>query len=295
MRTSHVIRSCGALALAALLGSGCASMFIHGGRLVNRGTSVDGALARYQIQSCRDASGGPGQQPDATYYVLQQDGGPELLERSPNGQGVLISNRWEDAQGTHYFAWGVGLGWEFTLPHDGSPAVRLGHRRPGSSEEADGTRRPVVSQAPESTCTLVLVEGSPPGAGRFAAAPPVAQPLLGAPTVPQPAVVPMATSASPPPAVITTSAPATGACAAGRVETPEGFCCLPGQHWDTAARECAGTATPTVRCAEGRTATSEGYCCWPGQTFDRAARVCAGPPRCPAGFGASGEDCVAVR
>lgn len=297
----------GGIAIAAIATCGaCASMFIHGGRLVGRNFSVATATASYEIHSCRDANGAPGQSPEATYYVMDGERGPELLERAANGQGVLIANRWEDASGTHFFAWGAGLGWEFTLPYDGSPATRLGHSHPSSSEESDGTRRPVVSRPAASQCTLVLVSGSPPrargafatqggaasqvGAAQPALVQPVAQPATAQPATAQPAALQPATVQ---PQLAGGASAAGSTCAAGRVETADGHCCPPGQGWDVAQRTCAAPAAGS--CREGRVATDGGFCCWPGQRFDLRARVCAGPPRCPPGLGASGEDCVASR
>lgn len=46
-------------------------------------------------------------------------------------------------------------------------------------------------------------------------------------------------------------------------------------------------------CEEGRVATPEGLCCWPGQTFDGELRHCVGAPSCPAELVAHGESCVA--
>ena len=262
------------IACLALVCGGCASMFIHGGRAVGRGHPLGDATAVYQVESCRDASGGPGQLLNATYYVLPTPSGPELLERDPSGPGVLVSNRWQDAEGTHYFAWGAGFGWEFLLAAGTRQGVRLLHERPSSRVESDGTRRPVVSRVPESTCTLVLVQGAPPSAAPIATAPSFAQPR-GA----------VAASA-------TTSA-SGGSCAAGRVEIPEGYCCMPGERWDATRRACA--TGPVVQCAGGRAATADGYCCWPGQRFDPSVRQCAGPPRCPPGLAAIGADCGIAR
>ncbi|MFO0709498.1 MAG: tetratricopeptide repeat protein [Sandaracinus sp.] len=254
-------------------------MFIHGGRLVNAQHPVADAIAVYEVRSCHDSTGAPSRSPGATYHLLPGVDGVALLERSVDGS-VLITNRWQDATATHFFAWGAGLGWEYTLPSDGSPAERFGHRYPSSTEGDDGSRRPLVSRPPDSTCSLVLVSGAPPGA--TAGVRPATVLTVAAPPLPEPT-----------PAVEEGAvAPGTqgdSSCAAGRVETADGHCCLPGQSWDASHRSCAA---PSTACAEGRVETRDGYCCWPGQTFDRSVRACAGPPQCPAGLGAAGQECV---
>ncbi|MCA9609080.1 MAG: hypothetical protein KC619_25940, partial [Myxococcales bacterium] len=57
-----------------------------------------------------------------------------------------------------------------------------------------------------------------------------------------------------------------------------------------------GLAVPTARaqdvCAAGRIATPQGYCCWPGQRWDEADQRCEGPPRCPEPLSASGATCI---
>lgn len=49
----------------------------------------------------------------------------------------------------------------------------------------------------------------------------------------------------------------------------------------------------SAQCAEGRVTTPEGLCCWPGQTWSPEEHVCIGAPTCPAPLAASGEQCVA--
>ena len=45
-------------------------------------------------------------------------------------------------------------------------------------------------------------------------------------------------------------------------------------------------------CPPGRVATPAGYCCWPGQSFDPRSGTCAGAPMCPPGLSAYGSECV---
>lgn len=46
-------------------------------------------------------------------------------------------------------------------------------------------------------------------------------------------------------------------------------------------------------CVGGRVAVEQGYCRWPGQHADAATGNCLGPPRCPPGWAATGNVCVA--
>jgi hypothetical protein len=61
----------------------------------------------------------------------------------------------------------------------------------------------------------------------------------------------------------------------------------------TLASLLAASTANAQTCADGRVAAS-GYCCWPGQTFDTDAGRCMGPPRCPEGWSGSGADCVRI-
>jgi len=143
----------GAALLCAWLTSGCASWFIHGGDLVKMHEPLPGEIAKYSIDTCVDGAGATVASPPVTYHLMNGKSGPEFFERDGNGKGVLISNRWQEPDGVHYFAWGVGMGWEYVLPAEGE-GVRKVYQHPGGRDESDGTRRPVVSGPPAVTCRL---------------------------------------------------------------------------------------------------------------------------------------------
>lgn len=150
---SHSTFAC--LALAA----GCGGSMIHGGTTVDAELPLTSQTASYTLGSCVDENGAPMEVSDTaravTYHILPGQAGSELLQRNPGEDGFLISNAWDEADGRHYFWWGLGVGMEYVVPAAGN-ATRREYVRPGGrTEESDGTRRPVVSGPPAATCTLI--------------------------------------------------------------------------------------------------------------------------------------------
>ena len=131
-----------AICLAASTAS-CASMFLNGARMANAHTPVDHAIATYSLQACTSADGSTVAAPAGISYVLLQgEHGNELFERSADGSGAIIGNRWEDATGAHYFVWVQRSGWEFVLPPAGGRAMRLVYSGMHVERFPDGTSRP---------------------------------------------------------------------------------------------------------------------------------------------------------
>jgi hypothetical protein len=138
--------------IAALAMSGCASWFLHGARMADANTSVAGATAVFDVAACvNSTSGQPEGSPGARYYLLNGQGGPELFERSNDGTGAVITNRWQDERGMHFFTWVGGTGWEYLLGADGS-AIRLVYQGFNGQTFPDGTYRPVTQHM--ATCQM---------------------------------------------------------------------------------------------------------------------------------------------
>jgi len=132
---------------------------IHGGRTVDSDLSLTGQTASYTLAGCVDENGAAievsATVAAVTYHILPGETGPELLQRNPGEDGFVISNSWEEADGRHYFWWGLGVGMEYVVPTAGNAQRREYVRPGGRTEESDGTRRPVVTGPPAATCTLV--------------------------------------------------------------------------------------------------------------------------------------------
>jgi len=98
-------------AVTVLATSSCASMFLHGGKLVDRGDSLK-TLVQYRTE---------GAAPAGVQYslVTGEDGQPALFERSADGSGALIHNRWTENGEDHFFCWvGSSHGYEYVIPLD---------------------------------------------------------------------------------------------------------------------------------------------------------------------------------
>jgi hypothetical protein len=112
-------------ATAALLLSGCASMFLHGGRMADKGTPTAGALGSWDVQACKGTDGRPFNAPSGIrYFLFQGKEGLELFEQSADGSGSIITNQWAGSDGTHFYSWVTSNGWEFIIPGAGQPGVR---------------------------------------------------------------------------------------------------------------------------------------------------------------------------
>jgi hypothetical protein len=131
-----------------IVGPGCASMFLHGGRLAGKGTSTPGALAQWTVPACTTTDGGSVAPPaDTRYLLLRGEGGDELFERSGDGSGAIITNRWSDAAGTHFYAWVKSSGWEYIVSQPGQPAVRRVY--------TSGTENNRPRGAPSAECAML--------------------------------------------------------------------------------------------------------------------------------------------
>jgi hypothetical protein len=179
------------LRLALLVGTtnlalGCASTVLSGGRLVDHDLSHS-STADYRIESC--ASLPDNEEVDhpkgVTLHVLgNASSGQQLFERLEDGTGMLITNRWSAADGTHFFVRVKATAWEYILPQDPSAlALRMVYVDVETTGEGDAER---PRSAPLARCRVISLRGpqsTPIAAASPASAQPVAQ-REAAPTLP---------------------------------------------------------------------------------------------------------------
>ncbi len=140
------------LVCLSVAATGCASMFLHGGRLAGRGEPTTGAIGAWRLTGCVDTAGNPQAPPELSYYLFRRDTGLELFERSSDGSGAVITNQWADANGTHFYTWVQSNGWEYTVAGPGLPIVRTVYAGTRSEAASDGSVRPTGAGA--VVCTL---------------------------------------------------------------------------------------------------------------------------------------------
>jgi hypothetical protein len=90
---------------------GCASMFMKGGDLVEKGYTPQKVLITYKAE---------GAVPQGVEYMLiETEKGQAIFERSPDGSGALFLTRWQDEKGDHFAGWvATSHGYEFVIPKD---------------------------------------------------------------------------------------------------------------------------------------------------------------------------------
>jgi hypothetical protein len=142
------------LAICTLALAGCASMFMHGGDLVGAGYQAQ-PIVTFRAE---------GTVPDGVTYSIVRtlDGGQGIFERSADGSGTVITNRWRDAQGDHFFGWvGSSHGYEYVFPADRSqPGVKIVYPAGyySVSTDAQGVERPVPSMPMQPVAMLYPVQ-----------------------------------------------------------------------------------------------------------------------------------------
>jgi hypothetical protein len=130
--------------------TGCASMFLHGGRLGKKGTATTGALAKWDVPACHGHDGRSFPPPAGIrYFLMKGPAGEELFEQSSDGSGAIITNRWNDTEGTHFYAWVKSSGWEYILSGPGQPGRRLVYVNGSENERPRGE--------PMAECAMVAV------------------------------------------------------------------------------------------------------------------------------------------
>lgn len=99
------------LGAAVLLLSGCASAFMKGGALVDRGYQPNKVLVTYRAEGTVPQ--------DVVYQLVETEWGPGIYEKSPDGSGAIFLLHWQDGQGDHFGGWvATSSGYEFVVPLD---------------------------------------------------------------------------------------------------------------------------------------------------------------------------------
>jgi hypothetical protein len=99
---------------------------MNGGKLVDKGYAPT-VKASYSVPTCKMVDGSSVNGPaDIVFQVVQDATDTGVFERAKDGSGSVITNRWSDDKGDHYFGWVKSTGWEYVIPKDpaGQP-VRL--------------------------------------------------------------------------------------------------------------------------------------------------------------------------
>jgi hypothetical protein len=138
----------------ALMASGCASAFLHGARMARRDTPTSGAVASWEVTACTETNGHPiAMQGTLRYYLLQGEDGLELFEQDASGGGAIITNQWQDTDGTHFYTWVTSNGWEYVIPAPGQPATRRVYASGTTDARPNGTFGAVCPMFPGGAVT----------------------------------------------------------------------------------------------------------------------------------------------
>lgn len=134
---------------------GCASWYLNGAKMADRDYS-GGPSKGMKAPVCTllaDKSQIAGS--DATYHFVSGGEDNGLFERSPDGTGALIQNRWSAEDGEHYFTWVQSTGWEYVFPKASQPQ-RIVYVGVTTKPGPNGTTQP--ASAPSAICPLILTE-----------------------------------------------------------------------------------------------------------------------------------------
>jgi hypothetical protein len=146
-----------AMTVGLALLSGCASWFIHGAKLADSDLAA-GQKGGFKVTGCTNlADNSPMPGPDTTYHFVNDEGRTALFERSADGTGAVIQNKWTAEDGEHYFAWVQSSGWEYVVPQGGTP-TRIVYAGFDSTTGDDGVTRP--TSRPTATCAMVPIDGT---------------------------------------------------------------------------------------------------------------------------------------
>jgi hypothetical protein len=143
-----------AVVASLVVTAGCASWFMNGGKLVDKGYAPT-VKAAYKAPTCKNLVDGSNiAGPDVVYQLVQDEQGTGIFERSPDGTGAVITNHWTDDKGDHYFGWVQNNGWEYVIPPEpaGKTAMRIAYS--SLQTKAEGTITKPTSP-PMATCEMV--------------------------------------------------------------------------------------------------------------------------------------------
>lgn len=136
---------------------------VQGGELVSYNQFTRKADRVYTAGGCRDRRGAPVEGAEEVEYELHQGKGKtEFIEHAlSEEQARVLHNRWQDADGVHYFVWLADVrGFEYVLPTDPSKAaLRRVYRDPRVQKVKLGgasSVRPLGT--PDIICDLVAMK-----------------------------------------------------------------------------------------------------------------------------------------
>jgi hypothetical protein len=142
------------LAASGIIAIGCASWFMNGGKLVESDYAPK-VKASYRVPTCTNLADGSSiaGPADITFLLVEDAGGPGVFERSPDGTGAVITNRWSEADGEHYFGWVQANGWEYIVPSDPSrKPTRVVYTSIETKQEGTVTK---PTSAPAAKCDML--------------------------------------------------------------------------------------------------------------------------------------------
>ena len=98
-----------AAAVAGILMTGCASMFMNGGSFVESGYKAQKVIAVYRTEGIVP--------PGVQYSLVQTKNGQAIFEKGSDGSGTLFQTHWKDSQGDHFAGWvTTSHAYEFVIP-----------------------------------------------------------------------------------------------------------------------------------------------------------------------------------
>jgi hypothetical protein len=139
-----------------VLSTACAAMFMHGGKIVDKGYMPATIKGTFTVPKCNMTDGSTQDGPAGVEYQLVVDPkGSGIFEKSPDGSGSVITNTWSDDKADHYFGWVRSTGWEYVMPKDpAGQASRVVYVSLQRSKEGDVTK---PTSPATGTCPMVPV------------------------------------------------------------------------------------------------------------------------------------------
>jgi hypothetical protein len=136
-------------ALALVIATGCASMFMKGGSLAPAGYQPQKVLITYKADGAVPQG--------ATYLLIMNEKGEAMFERGADGSGALFETKWSDDKGDHFAGWvATSHAYEFVVPKDRKkPAKRYVYPAGFYTlQSVGGIERPVPVAAVDPVATL---------------------------------------------------------------------------------------------------------------------------------------------
>jgi hypothetical protein len=140
-----------ALACIGAMSVGCATAG-SGLHLGERKAAETGSIGAWDVLACSTLEGIPVIPPGGLRYVLVRgEDGLALREEASGTASALVTERWVEADGTHFYASSGEEGWELVIRSTSERGIRRVYRR-----TIDGTRPsgPITAVCPMVVSTL---------------------------------------------------------------------------------------------------------------------------------------------